>query len=105
MSVGIVTLTVTPGYAAIGARSRRCWCWPGRLVQGFSAGAELGNVSVYLAEIAPPGRKGFYVSWQSASQQVAVVAAALIGVVLSPRAGARRSWTPGAGACRWRSAA
>src|SRR5438132_271224 len=36
----------------------------------------------YAAAIGPPGRKGFYVSWQSASQQLAVVFAALIGVVL-----------------------
>ena len=49
-------------------------------VQGFSAGVELGGVSVYLSEIATPGHKGFYVSWQSASQQVAVMFAALIGV-------------------------
>jgi MFS family permease len=55
----------------------------GRLIQGFSAGAELGNVSVYLSEIAPPGRKGFYVSWQSGSQQVAVVVAASIGALLA----------------------
>src|SRR5207245_6092007 len=55
----------------------------GRLLQGFSAGMELGGVSVYLAEIATPGHKGFYVSWQSASQQVAVMFAALIGVLLS----------------------
>jgi MFS family permease len=44
---------------------------------------ELGGVSVYLAEIATPGRKGFYVSWQSASQQAAVMFAALLGVVLT----------------------
>ncbi|WP_237753713.1 MFS transporter, partial [Pseudomonas aeruginosa] len=51
----------------------------GRLLQGFSAGVELGGVSVYLSEIATPGRKGFFVSWQSASQQVAVVFAGLLG--------------------------
>src|SRR5258707_5872305 len=44
---------------------------------------ELGGVSVYLSEIATPGHKGFYVSWQSGSQQVAVMFAALVGVVLS----------------------
>ena len=54
-----------------------------RLLQGFSAGVELGGVSVYLAEIATPGHKGFYVSWQSASQQVAVMVASLLGVILS----------------------
>ena len=82
MSVGILTLTVTPAYATIGVLAP-VLVLMGRLIQGFSAGAELGNVSVYLAEIAPPGRKGFYVSWQSASQQVAVVVAALVGIALS----------------------
>src|SRR5581483_1074555 len=55
----------------------------GRLVQGLSAGVELGGVSVYLSEIASPGRKGFYVAWQSGSQQVAVMFAALLGIGLS----------------------
>src|SRR5206468_5012068 len=44
---------------------------------------ELGGVSVYLAEIATPGHKGFFVSWQSASQQVAVMFAAILGLILS----------------------
>ena len=95
MSVGIVTLTVTPGYAAIGLTAP-ILVLAGRLVQGFSAGAELGNVSVYLAEMAPPGRKGFFVSWQSASQQVSVVTAALVGVLvaslLSPKAVESWGW-------------
>ena len=68
----------------------------GRLLQGFSAGVELGGVSVYLAEMATPGHKGFYVSWQSASQQVAVVVAALIGFTLNkalgPTAVAEWAW-------------
>jgi MHS family citrate/tricarballylate:H+ symporter-like MFS transporter len=81
MSIGIATIAFTPGYVAIGLAAPLLVLF-GRLLQGFSAGAELGNVSVYLAEIAPPGAKGFYVSWQSASQQVAVVFAAGIGVVL-----------------------
>ena len=82
MAGGILTLTLTPGYVAIGLTAP-ILVLLGRLVQGFSAGAELGNVSVYLAEMAPPGRRGFYVSWQSASQQVAVVVAATIGVVVA----------------------
>jgi MHS family citrate/tricarballylate:H+ symporter-like MFS transporter len=82
MCVGILTLTFTPAYATIGLLAPILVLF-GRLLQGFSAGAELGNVSVYLAEIAPEGRRGFYVAWQSASQQVAVIVAALIGVLLS----------------------
>ncbi|MBB5158690.1 hypothetical protein [Saccharopolyspora phatthalungensis] len=46
------------------------------LLQAFSAGAESGGVSVYLAEIAKPGHRGLYVSWQSASRQISVVFAA-----------------------------
>ena len=82
MSVGILSIACTPGYAAIGLLAPLL-VLIGRLLQGFSAGMELGGVSVYLSEIATPGHKGFYVSWQSGSQQVAVMFAALIGVVLS----------------------
>src|SRR5882762_1489953 len=82
MSVGIFSIACMPGYATIGLLAP-IFVLIGRLVQGFSAGMELGGVSVYLSEIATAGHKGFYVSWQSGSQQVAVMFAALIGVVLS----------------------
>ncbi len=82
MSIGIVSIACVPGYATIGIAAPII-VLAGRLVQGFSAGMELGGVSVYLSEIATPGRKGFYVSWQSASQQAAVMFAALLGVVLN----------------------
>lgn len=86
MSVGILSIACTPGYARIGILAPLLVV-AGRLLQGFSAGMELGGVSVYLSEIAPPHRKGFYVSWQSASQQVAVMFAAALGVALD-------SWLP-----------
>src|SRR5580692_10697379 len=82
MSVGTLTIALVPGYETIGLFAPILVVM-GRLCQGFSAGVELGGVSVYLSEIATPGHKGFYVSWQSASQQVAVMFSALVGVVLS----------------------
>jgi metabolite-proton symporter len=82
MSVGTITIACLPGYATLGLLAPLLILLS-RLLQGFSAGVELGGVSVYLAEIATPGHKGFYVSWQSASQQVAVMVTALLGVVLS----------------------
>src|SRR6201992_2108828 len=44
--------------------------------------APLG-VSFSLSETATPGNRGFYTSFQSASQQVAIVVAAIIGFGLS----------------------
>src|SRR3954453_19241640 len=82
MSIGTLSVACVPGYAAIGLAAPLLVV-AGRLLQGFSAGVELGSVSVYLSEIATPGHKGFYVSWQNASQQFAVVFAALFGLVLS----------------------
>src|SRR5205809_2845539 len=95
MSIGIISIACTPGYATIGLLAPLL-VLTGRLLQGFSAGMELGGVSVYLAEIATPGHKGFYVSWQSASQQAAVIFAALLGVLLnsllSPKAMSAWGW-------------
>ena len=82
MAIGTLSIALVPGYAVLGLAAPLIVVL-GRLVQGFSAGVELGGVSVYLSEIATPGHKGFYVSWQSGSQQVAVIFVALLGVWLS----------------------
>ena len=82
MAVGTFTIAATPGYATIGIAAPLLVV-AGRLLQGLSAGVELGGVSIYLAEIATPGNRGFYCSWQSASQQVAVIFAALLGIALT----------------------
>jgi MFS transporter, MHS family, citrate/tricarballylate:H+ symporter len=82
MASGTIIIAFTPAYATIGLAAPIIVV-VGRLLQGFSAGVELGGVSVYLAEIAKPGKKGFYTSFQSASQQAAVFFAALIGFTLN----------------------
>ena len=81
MCVGIISVAGTPSYATIGIAAPII-VLIGRVLQGFSAGAELGGVVVYLAEIAPPGRRAFYTCWQAASQQFAVMAASLVGIFL-----------------------
>ncbi|QCI97626.1 MFS transporter [Agrobacterium larrymoorei] len=82
MAFGTILIAFVPGYASIGLLAPAL-VLIGRLLQGFSAGVELGGVSVYLAEMATPGNKGFYVSWQSGSQQVAVMVAAVLGYYLN----------------------
>lgn len=82
MAIGTLTIACVPGYGTLGAAAP-ILILLGRLLQGFSAGVELGGVSVYLSEVAPKNRKGFYVSWQSGSQQIAVIFAALLGLLLN----------------------
>ncbi|RQM50599.1 MFS transporter [Paraburkholderia bannensis] len=93
MASGTILIAAVPGYAAIGVAAPLLVLL-GRLLQGFSAGAELGGVSVYLAELATPGTKGFYTSWQSASQQVAIVVAAALGYALN-------SWLSASAIAAW----
>src|SRR5246500_5181260 len=82
MAMGTITIAFCPTYATIGVTAPVI-VLIGRLLQGFSAGVELGGVSVYLSEISTPGNRGFYTSFQSASQQVAIFVAAILGYILS----------------------
>jgi metabolite-proton symporter len=82
MAVGTMVIAFTPPYRKIGIIAPIVVLL-GRLLQGFSAGVGVGGASIYLAELATAGHRGFYCAWQSASQQVAVVFAALLGVGLS----------------------
>ena len=95
MASGTILIVLVPGYETIGLFAPAL-VLIGRLLQGFSAGAELGGVSVYLSEIATPGRKGFFTAWQSASQQVAIIVAAALGYGLNqwmePQAVAAWGW-------------
>ncbi len=93
MAIGTLVIALTPAYRTIGITAPIVVLL-GRLLQGFSAGVELGGASIYLSEMATPGHRGFYCAWQSASQQVAVIFAALLGVALS-------AVVPPAGMAQW----
>ena len=54
-----------------------------RLIQGFALGGELGPVMAFLIEAAPPDRRGFVGSWQSASQSVASLVGGAVGALLA----------------------
>src|SRR3954454_7577026 len=81
MALGTGVIAFCPPYASIGIAATVI-VLIGRLIQGFSAGVELGGVSVYLSEIATPGNRGFYTSFHPSSQQVAILVAAVIGFLL-----------------------
>jgi MFS family permease len=81
MATGTVLLGCTPKYQTLGVFAPMI-ALLSCLLQGLSAGAGVGGASVYLLEIATPGNRGFYVAWQSASQQLSVVLASLVGIVI-----------------------
>jgi MHS family citrate/tricarballylate:H+ symporter-like MFS transporter len=101
MAAGTLTITLCPTYASIGVAAPVI-VLVGRLLQGFSAGVELGGVSVYLAEISTPGNRGFYTSFQSSSQQVAIFVAALIGYALNEFVQGDTIMAFGGGIAKWR---
>jgi MFS family permease len=82
MGIGMLGLVLIPPYALIGpaAPALLVLC---RLVQGFALGGEVGPTTAFLIEAARPDRRGLVGSWQSASQSVASLAGATIGLVLA----------------------
>jgi len=82
ITVGTAGVALTPTYATIGIAAPTLLVIF-RIVQGFALGGEVGPASVFLVEAAPEGKRGFYASWQIASQGIAVAAAGLVGVGLS----------------------
>src|SRR6185503_8612538 len=71
-----------PAYAAIGIAAPLIMVLA-RLLQGFAAGGEFGSATSFLIESAPPGRRGFYGSWQMVGQALALLAGASIGALLT----------------------
>jgi MFS family permease len=82
MTVGTLGLVLTPSYASIGLAAPVILI-VARLVQGLALGGEVGPSTAVLLECAPVDRRGLFVSWQSASQGVAIFAAGLVGLTLS----------------------
>jgi len=82
MGVAITGLALTPSYAAIGAAAPALLL-VFRLLQGFALGGEVGPSTAFLIEAAPPRRRGLYVGLQYGTQDIAVLAAGLVGYALS----------------------
>ncbi len=77
MSFGSFMIAVTPTYGTIGIAAPVVLVLA-RMLQGFSMGGEAGTSATYLAEMAPIGRRGFFVGFV----QVTVVAGQLLALLL-----------------------
>ena len=82
MGLGVLGLVLTPGYAQIGVWAPALLVFF-RLVQGFALGGEVGPTTAFLIEAAPLHRRALIGSWQSASQAVASLLGATIGLIMT----------------------
>jgi MFS family permease len=62
MGVGTFFIGVLPGYATWGILAPILLI-AFRLIQGLALGGEYGGAAIYVAEHAPPGKRGYYTSW------------------------------------------
>ncbi|KWV54899.1 MFS transporter [Bradyrhizobium macuxiense] len=82
MALAVAMLALTPTYATVGIAAPFI-VLVARLIQGFSVGGEFGTSTAYLIEAAPPGRTGYYGSWQITGQLMANVLGATLGAALT----------------------
>ncbi|MFM0433751.1 MFS transporter [Paraburkholderia aspalathi] len=82
MTVGVCMAGLAPTYAQVGIAAPIIMVLA-RFIQGFSAGGEVGASTTLLLEQAPPGSRGWFTSWQLASQGMGVAAGAASASVLS----------------------
>jgi MFS transporter, MHS family, proline/betaine transporter len=81
MMVGTAIIVVAPTYSSIGVLAP-ILIVVARMIQGFSAGGEFGSSTAFLAE-QNPQRRGFYASWQFASQGLTTILATAFGATLA----------------------
>ncbi|WP_373376919.1 MFS transporter [Cupriavidus nantongensis] len=89
MAVGTTLIGIAPTYDQIGIFAPLLIV-VARLMQGFSAGGEMGGATAFLTEYAPARQRAYYSSWIQASIGVAVLLGAAVGTFvtssLSPEA-------------------
>ncbi|PKU23401.1 MFS transporter [Telmatospirillum siberiense] len=82
MAAGTAVIAFCPTYHSIGLAAP-ILVTLGRILQGFSAGGEVGGAVATLLENAPLKRRGFYSALQQTSQGCAVLVTGLVGVVMT----------------------
>src|SRR5262249_22704694 len=81
MGIGTFFIGVLAGHATWGIMAP-----PGlvalRLVQGLARGGEYGGAAIYVAEHAPPNKRGYYTSWIQTTATVGLLMALLLVIVV-----------------------
>ncbi|MFM0738695.1 MFS transporter [Paraburkholderia xenovorans] len=82
MAIGVCMAGLVPTYEQIGIAAPIIMVLA-RLIQGFSAGGEVGPATTVLLEQAPSGSQAWYTSWQLASQGIGIGVGALFAATLT----------------------
>ena len=87
MAIATFLIGLIPPFAVLGVAAPLLVVFA-RLLQGLAAGGAMGGATAMLTEHAPPGRAGYFASWQAASQAGALLlgalAAATVSALVSP---------------------
>lgn len=81
MAAGSAIIAFAPTYETIGIAAP-CLIVLARMLQGLSAGGEMGGATAFLTEHAPADKRAFYSSWIQTSVGFAVVIGSLVGTLI-----------------------
>ncbi|MBB2169177.1 MFS transporter [Gluconacetobacter aggeris] len=82
MAGAMALMACAPPYRVGGALSL-AMVIAARLLQGFSVGGEFATSTTALIELAPPGQRGFFGSWQITGQVMAQIMGAGLGYLVT----------------------
>jgi len=82
MGCGTLVIALTPSYASIGVGAPLLLIG-GRVLQGFSAGGEIGSAAAFLVEHAPAGKKARFTAWLQASMGMSNILGALVAFAVT----------------------
>jgi MHS family proline/betaine transporter-like MFS transporter len=82
MASGTLVIAVAPSYAIIGIGAPLLLL-TGRILQGFSAGGEIGSATAFLVEHAPADNRGRYTAWLQASMGMSNILGALVAFAIT----------------------
>jgi MFS family permease len=77
MGLSTAFVGLLPSYAAVGVTAPILLVAL-RLLQGLALGGEYGGAATYVAEHAPPGRRGYYTSWIQTTATVGLFLSLLV---------------------------
>jgi MFS family permease len=81
MGISTFVVGLLPSYASIGFAAPVLFILC-RLLQGLALGGEYGGAATYVAEHAPPGRRGFYTSWIQTTATVGLFLSLIVILLL-----------------------